>query len=179
MAEADATSAEELDRGWLEQFFERWEAAWNSREPAQLLELMTDDIVYDDPASPTTMRGHGDVRDFLESIWRAFPDLRFEGVEGPYILPGEPKAASYWKGWGTHTGRLDPPGFAPTGKRIEIDGADTYEFREGRVCRLRIIFDMMDLGRQIGTVPKAGSSIEKAGAAVQRLGMKAREKLRR
>jgi hypothetical protein len=38
---------------------------------------------------------------------------------------------------------------------------------------------MMDVGRQIGALPKAGSPVEKAGAAVQRLGMNLRERLGR
>ena len=179
MAEAGATHAPEVELAWVEDFAGRWEAAWNSHEHARLLELMTHDVVYDDSAWPTTMRGQEDVRRFLDYAWGAFPDLRFEMVEGPYVVPGQPKAAFYWKGTGTHTGPLDPPGFAPTGKRIEFDGADFHEYREGRVSRLRIVFDMMDVGRQIGTVPKAGSPAEKAGAAAQRLGMKARERLRR
>jgi hypothetical protein len=104
---------------------------------------------------------------------------RFEWADGPIIVPGEPKAAFYWKGGGTHSGPLDPPGFAATGKRVEFEGADFHEYREGRVCRLRISFDMMDVGRQLGTVPKAGSRVEQAGAAAQRLGIKARARLRR
>jgi steroid delta-isomerase-like uncharacterized protein len=179
MAQAGASQAQELDQAWLKDFAERWEAAWNSHEHARLLELMTEDIVYDDSAWPTTMRGHSDVRTFLDSVWRAFPDLRFDWAEGPYILPGQPRAAFYWKGSGTHTGLLDPPGFAPTGRHIQFDGVDFHEYREGRVSRLRIVFDMMDVGRQLGTVPKPGSPIEKAGAAAQRLAMKARERLGR
>lgn len=37
--------------------------------------LMTDDVVYDDAGWPTRMRGHAAVRGFLESTWRAVPDL--------------------------------------------------------------------------------------------------------
>ena len=173
-----ATQAQGLDQAWVEDFAERWGAAWNSHEPARLLELMTEDIVYDDSAWSTTMHGHGDVRTFLDYVWRAFPDLRFEWVKGSIPRARQPKAAFYWKGSGTHTGLLDPPGFAPTGKRIEFDGADFHEYREGRVYRLRIVFDMVEVGRQLGTVPKAGSPIEKAGAAAQRLAMKVRERLR-
>jgi steroid delta-isomerase-like uncharacterized protein len=172
-----ATLAQEVDPAWIEDFATRWEAAWNSHEPARLLELMTDDIVYDDSAWPTTMRGHGDVRSFLDYVWRAFPDLRFQAIEGPYTVPAQPKAAFHWRGSATHTGLLDPPGFAPTGNRVEFEGADLHEYRDGRVCRLRIVFDMMDVGRQIGALPKAGSPVEKGAAAVQRLGMKARERL--
>lgn len=179
MAQTGATQREGLEQAWVEDFAKRWEAAWNSHEQARLLELMTEDIVYDDSAWPTTMRGHGDVRTFLDYVWRAFPDLRIDMADGPYIRPGQPQAAFYWKGSGTHSGAIDPPGFAPTGKRIEFEGADFHEYRDGRVCRLRIVFDMMDVGRQIGTLPKAGSPVEKAGAAAQRLGMKVRERLER
>jgi predicted ester cyclase len=174
-----AAQAQKLDRAWVEDFSGRLEAAWNSREHARLRELMTADIVFDDSGWPTTMRGHGDVRTFLDFLWRAFPDLRFERVEGPYIVPGQPKAAIYWTVSGTHTGPLDPPGFAPTGKPIEFEVVSLYEYREERVCRLRSVFDVMDLGRQIGTVPKAGSPVEKAAAAAQRLGMTVRKRLQR
>ena len=169
----------QLDHTWVADFAKRWEAAWNSHEPERLLELMTEDIVYEDSAWPTTMRGHAAVREFLRFTWRAFPDLRFEMADGPYIVPGEPKAAFYWKGTGTHDGPLEPPGFAPTGKPIEFGGADFQEYRDGRVCRLRVVFDTMDLGRQIGTLPQAGSGLEKAAAAAQRLRVRARGRLRR
>ena len=168
-----------IDQAFLEDFLPRWEEAWNSHQPERVVELMTDDVVYDDSASPTTMRGHADVRAFLEGIWRAFPDSEFERTEGPLLQTGAPKAAFFWRGNGTHTGPLDPPGFAPTGKRIEFDGVDCLEFREGRVSRLRVIYDVMDLARQIGTMPQAGSRAEKVMAAAQRLTVQARAKLSR
>jgi steroid delta-isomerase-like uncharacterized protein len=179
MADTGATQAQELDKAWIEDFARRWADAWNSHEQTRLLDLMTEDIVYDDSAWPATMRGHGEVRAFLDFTWRAFPDMRFELIEGPFLAPGAPRASYYWKGTGTHTGPIDPPGFAATGRRIEFDGADFFEFRDGRVSRLRVVFDMMDIARQLGTMPPVGSPIEKAGAAVQRLGMRVREQLHR
>jgi steroid delta-isomerase-like uncharacterized protein len=179
MTQIGATQREELDREWLDDFIQRWEAAWNSHEPERLLELMTEDIVYDDSAWPRTMRGHADVREFLEFTWRAFPDLRFDMSDGPYIAPGQPKAAFHWTGRGTHSGPIDPPGFAQTGKQVEFEGADFHEYRDGRVCRLRIVFDMMDVTRQLGLLPKPGSPVEKAGAAAQRLGVKVQERMSR
>jgi steroid delta-isomerase-like uncharacterized protein len=168
-----------VDRAWVVEFAERWEAAWNSHQPDRLLELMTEDVVYDDSGWPTTMRGHADVREFVESAWRAMPDLEFRMVDGPFFADGEPKVAFYWKGEGTFTGPLDPPGLAPTGTRLEFEGFDLHEYRDGRVCRLRITFDMLDVSRQIGMAPKPGSRLEKAGAAAQRAGMRVRGRLRR
>ena len=97
------------------------------------------------------------------------PDLRFELLEGPYLL-GENRAAFRWRGTGTLTGPLDPPGFAPTGKRFEIDGADFHEYRDGRISRLRILFDVNGASQQLGLVPLPGSRTERVAVALQRLG---------
>jgi steroid delta-isomerase-like uncharacterized protein len=162
-------SASAVDREWVGDFAQRWLGAWNSHEHDRLLGLMTDDIVYDDSAWPTQMRGHGDVREFLDHSWAALPDMRFELKDGPYIMPGEPKAAFYWRGTATHTGPLDPPGLAPTGKSIEFEGLDTHEYRDGKVARLRIVFDLADVMRQLGVLPPAGGRQEKMMAKVTNL----------
>jgi steroid delta-isomerase-like uncharacterized protein len=150
-----------VDAAWVAGFAQEWLAAWNSHEPDRLLALMTDDIVYEDTAWPTTMRGHADVRAFLDHAWRGMPDLRFEVRAGPFVHPQEPRAASWWNASGTHTGPLDPPGLAPTGKALAFDGADFHEYRDGKVARLRIVFDMGAVIRQLGLLPAAGSREER------------------
>jgi steroid delta-isomerase-like uncharacterized protein len=172
-------TAAAVDPGFANEFAERWAAAWNSHDPNRVLELVTEDIVYDDSAWPRTMRGHAEVRVVVASLWRAMPDLTFEPAAEPFLSPDGPKAVLYWKATGTFTGPLEPPGFAPTGARVEFDGFDLHEYREGRVSRLRIVFDMADISRQVGLLPKQGSGIEKAGASAQRLAMTVRDRLRR
>jgi steroid delta-isomerase-like uncharacterized protein len=166
---AETAAVETVSSEWVQEFMERWAAAWNSHEPERLLELMTEDIVYDDSAWPETMRGHADVRAFLDHSWRAFPDLTFEGVGSPLIAADEPRAAFWWRGRGTNSGPIDPPGVPPTGKRVEFEGADFHEYRDGKVARLRIVFDMADVSRQLGLLPQPGSAPEKALVAAQRL----------
>ena len=139
---------------------------------------MTEDIVYDDSAWTWTMRGHGDVREFLEFLWRAMPDLEFQDLEGPFLSRGEPTVAFYWRGTATFTGPLDPPGFAPTGARVAFEGFELLEFRDDRVCRLRIVYDMMDVSRQIGIVPDARRAGREAGAAAERLSVSVRNRFR-
>ena len=178
MTQTGATQREELDREWLDDFIQRWEAAWNSHEPERLLELMTEDVVYDDSAWPRTMRGHADVREFLEFTWRAFPDLRFDMSDGPYITLWAAEGGLPLDRAGTHSGPIDPPGFAHTGKQVEFRGRTSTSTATPR-CRLRIVFDMMDVTRQLGLMPKPGSPVEKAGAAAQRLGRKVQERLSR
>ena len=163
---------------WTREFVQRWLEAWNSHEADRLLALMTDDIEYRDDSWPKTMRGHADVREFLDATWRATPDMTFELLAGPYVIPGEPRAAFHWRGWGTHTGPLDPPGFAATGRRWELDGADFHEYRGERVCKLRIAFDMMSASRQLGLMPVAGSRAERALALAQRSASRIQQTIR-
>jgi steroid delta-isomerase-like uncharacterized protein len=145
-----------------------WLDAWNSHEPDRVLEHLTDDVEARDDSWPTPMRGHAQVREFLTALWRAVPDMAFELLDGPYVIPDEPRASFHWRGTGTFTGRMDPPGFAPTGRRWEIDGADFHEYRDGRICRLRVVFDLMSVSRQLGVMPASGSRAERAMAAAQR-----------
>jgi steroid delta-isomerase-like uncharacterized protein len=163
---------------WIRDFTPRWLEAWNSHDVARLLGLMTEDIEYRDDSWHKTMHGHADVREFLEATWRATPDMTFELLSGPYVIPGEPRAAFHWRGWGTHTGVLEPPGFAPTGRRWELDGVDLHEYRDSRVCRLRIVFDMMSASRQLGLMPAAGGSAERALAMMQRSASRVQEAIR-
>ena len=164
-----ATATGRLDPGWLEDFLPRYGAAWNAHRPQQLLDLMAPDIVYDDAAWPRTMRSHADVREFLEHAWAAIPDLEFEILEGPFLAPDGPSLTFRWRGTGTFTGRMDPPGFAPTNGRIDFTGFDLHEYRDGRLSRLIILFDNAEVARQVGAMPPAGSRAERVGAAMQRL----------
>jgi steroid delta-isomerase-like uncharacterized protein len=153
---------------WTRELVTSWLDAWNSHEADRVLELLTDDVEARDDSWPKAMRGHGDVREFLEALWRAVPDMSFELLAGPYVIPDEPRASFHWRGSGTFTGRMDPPGFAPTGRRWEIDGADFHEYRDGRISRLRVMFDLMSVSRQLGVMPPTGSRAERAMAAAQR-----------
>jgi steroid delta-isomerase-like uncharacterized protein len=175
---ADTTSGATPSIEWIRDFTPQWLDAWNSHEVDRLLALMSEDIEYRDDGWPKPMRGHADVREFLEAIWRAVPDMTFELLSGPYVIPGEPRAAFHWRGGGTHTGPLEPPGFAPTGRRWELDGVDFHEYRDGRVCKLRIAFDMLSVSRQLGLMPAAGSRAERALALAQRSASRVQQAIR-
>jgi steroid delta-isomerase-like uncharacterized protein len=170
-----ATAAQTIDTAWAEEFVERWAAAWNSHDPERLFDLMTDDIVYDDSAWPETMRGKPAVREFLDYTWRAFPDMEFEGVGGALVASDGPRAAFWWRGTATHSGPIDPPGIPATGRRVEFEGADFHDYRDGKLARLRIVFDMASVMRQLGALPDTGAREERLVVALANL----RGKLRR
>ncbi len=74
---------------------------------------------------------------------------------------------------------MDPPGFAPTGRRWEVDGVDFQEYRDGRIAKLRVAFDLMTVSRQLGVMPATGSRAERAMAAAQRGVVRAQQAYRR
>ena len=164
------TATATVDTTWAGEFLERWVDAWRSHEPERLLDLMTDDIVYDDSAWPETMRGKDDVREFLEQTWRAFPDLEFDGDRRRRWWPTTARAPrSGGRARAPTPARSTRPGIPATGKRIEFEGADFHEYRDGKVAKLRIVFDMSDLSRQLGLLPGPGSAGEKAMVAVAKV----------
>jgi steroid delta-isomerase-like uncharacterized protein len=161
-----ATSAGER---FARDFADRWQKAWNSRDPDQVTALCTDDVVWDDPMTEQPERGHQAVAEYLCTVWRAFPDLEFTWPEGPFASFHGIKLALHWSVTGTMTGPMDPPGFAPTGRRIRLDGVDLLEIREGLCSNYQGFFDTQAVAQQVGVAPARGSQTERMAVGAQRL----------
>lgn len=155
---------------FVREFIERWQDAWNSHEPGRVASLCTEDIVLSDPALPEPARGRAAVRSYLEDVWRAFPDLTIATPDVPFVDVDRQRAALPWRISGTMLGRVEPTGFAPTGARVDVEGVDLYEFRDGLLARVQTHYDLMDWGRQLGLVPPHGSRAERIAVRLQRLG---------
>lgn len=153
----------------LRSFADRYAAAWNGCDTAAMADLVTEDIVWEDPALPEPARGIAEVQEFMRVSFRAFPDLRFSEPDPPAIAVNDDLVLWAWHMEGTHRGVIDPPGFAPTGRTIAVDGVDQWWMRDGRIARYRAYYDMNDLARQLGIVPPAGSTAERAMVGLQRL----------
>jgi hypothetical protein len=67
-------------------------------------------------------------------------------------------------------------GFAATGKRIELDGIDIYDFHEGLLARYRSRYDLSEFARQVGLAPARGSRAERTMAFLQRTSMRLRRR---
>lgn len=147
----------------------RYIDAWNGQNAQAMADLLTEDVVWSDPALPEPVRGIAAVQEFMRSSWQAFPDLRFEEPNPPHLSVNGDRVAWAWRMHGTMNGPVEPPGFAPTGRKMTVDGVDLWILRDGRIADYRAFYDLMDLARQLGIMPPTGSRAERATVGMQRL----------
>jgi steroid delta-isomerase-like uncharacterized protein len=156
-----------LDRSMLEDFARRWHDAWNRHDAEAVAALCTDDVELFDPGVQHG-RGRAAVVAWVRGLDRAFPDYRFEAPEPPYPSTDRPKAIVPWRMTATNTGPIEPPGFAPTGRRMVLEGVDHWWLRDGLVERVRVDYDLNGAMQQLGLAPTPGSAQEKAIVMAQR-----------
>lgn len=162
-------AATSLDRSFVDRFVDRMLAVWNAHDTTDLPNLVTDDLVWRDPALVEPARGIESVRRFLEQSFRAFPDLRFELTGSRCVADDTPVLMVPWRMTGTNDGPIDPPGYPATGRIIDVRGVDIYTFRDGRVAEYRACYDTADVSRQLGLLPARGSRAERMFVATRRL----------
>ena len=115
----DAISSHEL-RSFVRRYFD----AWNSHEPERVADCATYDVVWDSPALTEPGRGRQAVADLVTSTAVAFPDYEF--TQPSALAIAEDRLAAYipWRMTGTNTGSFEPPGYAATGRPIDLPGID-------------------------------------------------------
>ena len=151
------------------QFAEHWRTAWNSRDPDQVLALCASDVVWNDPLTEGPQRGAEAVRRYLESLWGAFPDMKLDWMEAPLCAVDSGRVVCRWRMTGSMLGTLEPQGFAPTGRRLDAEGIDLFDLRDGVAQSYEGFFDSRAMAQQLGLMPATGSKAERVAVAAQRV----------
>jgi ketosteroid isomerase-like protein len=110
-----------LEAAFLRGLVERYEAAWHAKDADGFLALHTEDCVWEMPLiyPDGVAAGHAGIRAECQRAWAGLPDMRFSTGDLFVSLDGT-RAVQLWTGRGTLTGRIDPPGYAPTNQPVEI-----------------------------------------------------------
>ena len=99
--------------------------AFNRHDAHALMEFMTDDCVFDaaggNEVYGTRYVGKDAVRAAFEAVFKAFPDAQW-GHDRHFVTGN--RGVSEWVFSGTHT----------QGFRIEAEGCDLFEFRDGLIA---------------------------------------------
>jgi predicted ester cyclase len=157
-----------IDATFARVFLQRLRAAASSRDADAVAALCAEDVVWEDPAAPYTLRGRESVRSFHRDImFVALPDTSVELIEGPYLALDGSGVAARLRITGTMTGPLTPPGFAPTGGHLEFETAEFSRFDNGLLAHHTVVLNMLDVARQIGAVPQADSVAGHIGVWMQ------------
>jgi predicted ester cyclase len=126
--------------------------AWNNQDIDRLLSYLDENIYWDDPAMEAPVRGHAMLKEFALPFWRAFPDIRYEPLKEVFLSSDRIKLAHRFLMSGTMLGPL-PPGFAPTGRKFEIDGLEMIEIRNNKIYQCITRIDGIHVAEQIGLLP--------------------------
>ena len=97
------------------------------------------------------------VRAYFSELFAAFPDFGFEILD---LTTYRQRTAVRWRARGTFAGPGSFQGFAPNGARIEIEGCDVLTVDEDKITHNDAYIDSMDIARQLGVLPPAGSRME-------------------
>jgi len=174
--------AQIIDAQFAQDFLARLHAAVNAHDAFAVAALCCKDVIWDDPAALTPLRGREAVYRFHhETMFHALPDVRIDLIDGPYLALDGTSIAARLRISGTMTGPLVPPGFAPTDGPLVFETAEFSWFDGDLLSRHTVIIDMLGLARQIGAVPRSGGLGERIGlwgqhfaALVGRVGQKKR-----
>lgn len=99
--------------------------AFNAHDADGVVALMTEDCVFEAAAGPEIHGvrhvGRAAVKTAFENVWKGLPDVRWD-VTG-HFAAGD-RAVSQWIFRATR----------PDGARIEVEGCDLFDVRDGRIA---------------------------------------------
>jgi steroid delta-isomerase-like uncharacterized protein len=138
-----------MDGPELEEFIDRYNAAWNAHDVDEILELHTDDSVFENHTTGDLNVGKEAIGSAIRGIFAVFPDLEFE-TRRRYVR--DDLVVQEWTARGTHLGKMTRSGVEvePTGKRVEYRGMDVIPIEDGLVARKDVYSDGVTLLRQLG-----------------------------
>lgn len=103
-------------------------------------------------------QGHDQIGQYFQEAFDAMPDLNVEPVafaaENDSVFMRSVLS-------GTHTGGPFK-GIAPTGKRVTVPAIDHFTVRNDKIVSNFVVFDQMEMGRQLGLLPLEESVADRA-----------------
>ena len=101
---------------------ERYRAGWFGHDVDAIMATVTDDVVFHNVTAGERVDGASAFRDHVAAIHHGWPDLAF--TEHALYLADDTGVAEW-------TARAT----APDGRRLEWDGLDVINCRDGLICR--------------------------------------------
>jgi ketosteroid isomerase-like protein len=150
-------SGQVTTQAFLQSFARRWLAAWNSHDTNEVLDLLHPEIYWEDTVLwPRSIRGIDRVREYVEGIWRAMPDVQFDEVQ-LFTAPEDGRALVLVNQFGHGPEKI--------GQRKAFDsyGCGVFlEFIDGKLSRYLAQYEIHEMMRQLGTLSARNESTGEA-----------------
>jgi steroid delta-isomerase-like uncharacterized protein len=126
--------------------------AFNARDFDRCAALVTADFELIDVAAGLTLHGPAGLLQWFQGFVSAGPDARAEPFN---LIAAGDWVASEHIGRFTHTGPLPTPTgeIPPTGRRVELQFAEVYQLKDGKLALLRAYYDVATMLRQLALMP--------------------------
>jgi steroid delta-isomerase-like uncharacterized protein len=133
----------------LQDFIDRYNAAWNDHDVEAIVAMHTDDSVFENHTTGDVNVGKDEIGQAISGVFTVFPDLQFE-TRRQYLR--DDLIVQEWTARGTHLGKMTRAGLEvePTGQRVEYRGMDVIPIADGKVARKDVYSDGVTLLRQLG-----------------------------
>ncbi len=134
---------------------ERWADEGFNANNVDLADYIYDANVYYHEPSAGEVIGVTNLKDFVTSWRKAFPDSHLTIEEQ---VAKDDKVATRWTFTGTHKGTFR--GIAPTGKRVSFSAMYFYRFANAKVVEIHAMVNIFAILQQLGAVsapPGVGS----------------------
>lgn len=147
---------------FLEDFCEKWLHAWNSHNTDTVLDLLDDDIIWEDTTFWTEkIHGKGGVRVYIDKIWEVMHDVKFDERQR-FFAPDGCRALVLFRQYGS------APKKVGNGGEYDTHGCDIFmEFKNGRLKHYLASYDILEMMRQMKMLPPRNGKI--GGAYVMSL----------
>jgi predicted ester cyclase len=94
--------------------------------------------------------GEPEIRRYFEDLFAAMPDTHWRLLR---IAEDGDDVFVHWILTGRHTG-APFDGIEATGRAVAVDGIDHFVVRDGTVVSNFVVFDQMQMARQVGLIPE-------------------------
>lgn len=125
---------------------ELFEEVYNSGNISAMDHLFTNDVKYNDPASPNAKRGLQALKEIKIKYKTAFPTKKIK-IEQIWTTTDDTVIVS-WSCQGIHKGTYQD--IPPTGKSFKTSGISVYKFHGDKICEIIQNWDQLGLFEQLG-----------------------------
>jgi steroid delta-isomerase-like uncharacterized protein len=136
-------------------------AQLNAHNAEGMLATMTDDMEWYDIPMEEPYRGKAEIAPFLEKLFRAFPDLRYEPTN--IVVQGDNISVEF-RMHGTHSATFY--GLPATHKLVQLPCHTAITMRAGKIRRDDCYFDNSMILRQMGLMPPLSATFSPPGRAM-------------